>query len=160
MALRLAKIFPDRQAAADTDLGIPTTQIRMSPSATATYDPLATASIMDQLRNGGTASAPVRKLPLVGRLPVVKQYQMLGVLLLTFAALAAFIYVLDGRTAAQRTASAAMATGMQMLSQRLARASAQAADGQPGALAVVRDSRDRFRTALDTFQNGGNAPRQ
>jgi twitching motility protein PilJ len=157
MALRLAKIFPDRQAAADTDLGIPTTQIRMSPSATATYDPLATASIMDQLRNGGTASAPVRKLPLVGRLPVVKQYQMLGVLLLTFAALAAFIYVLDGRTAAQRTASAAMATGMQMLSQRLARASAQAADGQPGALAVVRDSRDRFRTALDTFQNGGNA---
>jgi twitching motility protein PilJ len=156
MALKLAKIFPDRSASPDTDLDIPTTQVKMSPSATATYDPLATVSIMDQLRTAGTASAPARKLPLIGNLPVVKQFQVLGVLLLTFAVFAAFIYLLDGRTTAQRGASAAMASEMQMLSQRLARSSAQAVDGNIGALATVRESRERFRANLDTFVNGGS----
>jgi len=44
---------------------------------------------------------------------------------------------------------------MQMLSQRIARSSVLAVQGQPGALAALRESRDRFREDLDAFMNGG-----
>jgi twitching motility protein PilJ len=77
------------------------------------------------------------------------------VLLLAFLTFAVFIFFIDGRTASQLAASAATATDMQMLSQRLARSAAQAVQGQPGALDAVKDSRERFRNDLDAFLNGG-----
>ncbi len=42
-----------------------------------------------------------------------------------------------------------------MLSQRLARGSALAAQGQAAAFAAVRDSRERFKVNLDALQGGG-----
>ena len=42
-----------------------------------------------------------------------------------------------------------------MLSQRLARGSALAAQGQPTAFASVKDSRERFKADLDALSNGG-----
>src|SRR4029453_17753379 len=112
MALKLPKIFPEK-GAADTDLGIPTTQVKMSPNATATYDPLASVSIMDQLRSAGGPPGKTSKIPVIGHLPVFKQFQVLGVLLVTFLVFAVFIVFIDNRTAAQRATSSATATDMQ-----------------------------------------------
>jgi twitching motility protein PilJ len=44
---------------------------------------------------------------------------------------------------------------MQMLSQRLSRGTALAAQGQPAAFAAVKDSRDRFKADLDALRLGG-----
>jgi twitching motility protein PilJ len=98
---------------------------------------------------------PPRKVPLIGHLPIVRQFQVLGVALVTFFLFAAFIVFLDGRQASQSAASSSTATEMQMLSQRLARATALAAQGQAAAFAAMKDSRDRFRTDLDALLAGG-----
>jgi len=52
------------------------------------YDPLASASMMDQMRSAEAESRLPRKVPLVGGLPIVRQFQILGVLLIVFLALA------------------------------------------------------------------------
>jgi len=156
MALKMGKLFGEKSGSGhDTDMGVPTTQVRMGSAGAASYDPLASVSIMDQLRTASAASATPSKLPIVGGLPVVKQFQVLGVLFVVLAALALFMLWLDGRTAAQKTASLANATDMQMLSQRLSWSSVLAVQGQPGALKAVKESRDHFRDALDAFINGG-----
>ncbi|MCC7327755.1 MAG: type IV pili methyl-accepting chemotaxis transducer N-terminal domain-containing protein [Burkholderiales bacterium] len=98
-----------------------------------------------------------RKLPLIGNLPVPKQFQALGVLLVTFLVFAALMVFLDGRQSTQSAAAAATATEMQMLSQRLARGSALASQGQVAGFAGVRDSRERFRADLDALLKGGTA---
>ncbi len=110
---------------------------------------------MEQLRTATSDSRMPRKLPLIGHLPIVQQFQVLGVVMATFFVFAALLVFLDGRQAAQAAASSATATEMQMLSQRLARGTALAAQGQTTAFAAVTDSRDRFKTDLDALQSGG-----
>src|SRR5207237_3847610 len=112
-------------------------------------------SIMDQLKTATPSAATSKGLPLIGHLPVVKQFQILGLLLLTFLALAVLMLFLDGRTASQQAASFATAMDMQMLSQRVARSSVLAAQGSPGSLQAAKESRDRFVEDLNAFLNGG-----
>jgi len=155
MALKLGKLFgSEKSNPADVDLDMPTTQVKMG-QASASYDPLASVSIMEQLRSATANMTMPRKLPLIGHLPVTKQFQTLGILLVTFLVFAALMVFLDNRQSAQGGAAAATATEMQMLSQRLARGSALAAQGQATAFAAVKDSRDRFKTDLDALLNGG-----
>jgi twitching motility protein PilJ len=158
MALKLPRLFGEKPAQlADDDYDVPTTQVKMGggPAAPAGYDPLASVSIMEQLRTAqATASAP-RKLWLIGNLPLEKQEQVLGILLLTFLALAAGMLWLDTRIASQQSAQVATATEMQMLSQRLARGSALAAQGQAPGFAAVRNSRDRFKANFEALVGGG-----
>jgi twitching motility protein PilJ len=156
MALKLPKLFGEKPVPlAEDDFDIPTTQVKMGATAPAGYDPLASVSIMEQLRAAqATATAP-RKLPVIGGLPLVKQEQVLGGLLILFLALAALMWWLDGRIATQQATQGATATEMQMLSQRLARGSALAAQGQSSAFAAVRNSRDRFKADFDALVNGG-----
>jgi twitching motility protein PilJ len=153
--LKLPKLFGDSKAkpapGASTDL--PITQIRMA--APEGYDPLASVSLMEQLRSATSEIKVPRKIPLVGHLPIVQQFQVLGVVMVTFVVFAAFMVFLDGRQASQAAASSATAIEMQMLSQRLARGTALAAQGQTSAFAAVTDSRDRFRADLDALQTGG-----
>jgi twitching motility protein PilJ len=155
MALKFGKLFGGEKAnPADVELDMPTTQVKMG-QAPAAYDPLASVSIMEQLRTATANMTMPRKLPLIGHLPVAKQFQTLGILLVTFLVFAALMVFLDNRQSAQGAAAAATATEMQMLSQRLARGSALAAQGQATAFAAVKDSRDRFKTDLDALLNGG-----
>ena len=155
MALKLGKLFgSEKSNPADVDLDMPTTQVKMG-QAPASYDPLASVSIMEQLRSATANMTMPRKLPLIGHLPVAKQFQTLGVLLVTFLVFAALMVFLDNRQSAQGAAAAATTTEMQMLSQRLARGSALAAQGQATAFAAVKDSRDRFKADLDALLNGG-----
>jgi len=157
MALKIPKLFGEAKprAAAETEVDIPTTQVRMAATDSAAYDPLAGVSIMEQLRTAATATAAPRKLPLIGHLPLVKQFQVLGLLMATFLVFAAFMVFLDSRTASQGAATQATATEMQMLSQRLARASALASQGQAAAFPAVRDSRERFKNDLNALLEGG-----
>ncbi|MGA8031882.1 MAG: methyl-accepting chemotaxis protein [Casimicrobiaceae bacterium] len=156
MALRMPKLFgADAPAAENIEFDPPTTQVRMVASATEPYDPLASMSVMDQLRVAANAAPVPPKLPIIGNLPVVRQFQVLGLLTLLFVALAVFMFYLDNRATSQQALRASTATEMQMLSQRLARGSALAAQGQANAFAAVRDSRERFKTDLDALVSGG-----
>ncbi len=156
MALRMPKLHSaDAPAAENVEFDPPTTQVRMIAAATGTYDPLASTSAMDQLRSAANAAPVAPKLPLIGSLPVVRQFQILGALTLLFVVLAALVLFLDNRASSQQALRAATATEMQMLSQRLARASSLAVHGQAGAFAAVRDSRDRFKADLEALANGG-----
>ncbi len=158
MALKFGNLFGGDKAktsGADVDLDMPTTQVKMAQTVQAGYDPLASVSIMEQLRTATANMATPRKLPLIGNLPVVKQFQTLGILMVTFLLFAALMVFLDTRQSSQGAAAAATATEMQMLSQRLARGSALASQGQAGAFASVKDSRERFKTDLDALLKGG-----
>ena len=155
MALKLSNLFGGGKIkTADGQLDMPTTQVKMG-LAQADYDPLASVSIMEQLRSATDNLALPKKLPLIGGMPVVKQFQTLGVLMVTFLVFAALMVFLDARQSTQNAAAAAAASEMQMLSQRLARGTALAAQGQPGAFAAVKDSRERFRADLDALLTGG-----
>jgi twitching motility protein PilJ len=156
MALKMPNMFGnDRKKPSDTDLDMPTTQVKMNQTAPQDYDPLASMSIMDQLRTATSGSAVPKKLWIIGDLPVTKQFQTLGVLMVMFLVFAALMMFLDSRQSGQSAAAAATATEMQMLSQRLARGSALAAQGQAAAFAGVKDSRERFKADLEALVSGG-----
>ena len=157
MALKMAGLFGGvpRVAAENTDFEPPTTQVRMGIRSPEGYDPLSTVSVMEQLRTASNAASAPPKLAMIGSLPVVKQFQILGVLTVAFLALAAFMVYLDNRAANQQSMQGSIATEMQMLSQRLARGSALAAQGQSAAFPALSDSRERFRANLDALVNGG-----
>ena len=118
------------------DFKRPTTQVRASADVAA-YDPLAAPSLMDQMRAAIAETKMPKKVPLVGHLPIVRQFQVLGVLLIAFVVLAVLVMFLDVKTASQATASTATATEMQMLSQRLARGTALASQGQAAAFSAI-----------------------
>jgi twitching motility protein PilJ len=157
MALKMAGLFggEPRVAAENTDFEPPTTQVRMGIRSPDGFDPLSTVSVMEQLRTASNAASAPPKLAMIGNLPVVKQFQILGVLTVAFLALAAFMVYLDNRAANQQSMQGSIATEMQMLSQRLARGSALAAQGQSAAFPALSDSRERFRANLDALVNGG-----
>ena len=158
MALKMPKLFGEpkaKLAAADGNIEVPTTQVRMTPSSTSGYDPLASVSVMEQLRAATARTVAPWKLPLIGHLPVARQLSGLGTILVAFLAFAALMVFLDGRAASQGAAATAVATEMQMLSQRLARGSTIASQGQPAAFATVKDSRERFGANLNAFVQGG-----
>ena len=144
-----------RKSSGEGELEMPTTtQVKMNAPAQA-YDPLASASIMEQLRTAAAEARQPGRLWVIGHLPIVKQQQILFTLLVVFALLAVVMLWLNGRLAAQVAASSGTATEMQMLSQRLARSTSLAVQGNAGAFENVKDSRDRFRADLDALSKGG-----
>jgi len=155
MALKMPKLFAEKAslAAADTDIQIPTTQVKMNQPSN--YDPLASVSIMEQLRTASTAAAMPRGIPLLGGMPVVRQFRILGLLLTLFLILAALMLFLDARSATQRAVAVAGATEVEMLSQQLARAASAALTNQTGAVATMKESRDRLKANIDTLVGGG-----
>jgi twitching motility protein PilJ len=119
------------------------------------YDPLASVSLMDQMKATMAGSGTPWKMPLIGHLPIARQFHVLGILLVAFLVFAALVMSFDVRTAAQAAASTATATEMQMLSQRLSSNSTLALQGRPAAFEAVRDTRERFKADLDALQRGG-----
>ena len=67
MALKMPKLFGEpkaKLATADGTIDVPTTQVRMTPSSSSGYDPLASVSVMEQLRAATAKSVAPWKLPL------------------------------------------------------------------------------------------------
>jgi twitching motility protein PilJ len=156
MALKMTKLFGgEPRAAENTDFDVPTTQVRMGITSPEGYDPLTSLSVMEQLRTASNVAAAPSRLFIIGNLPAVKQFQILGVLTVAFLALAAFMVFLDNRATTQQSLQGSIATEMQMLSQRLARGSALAAQGQAAAFPAIRDSRERLKGDLEALVNGG-----
>ena len=131
-----------------------TTQVKMNAPPPG-YDPLASVSIMEQLRTAASQARQPSRLWFIGHLPVAKQEQVLGILALLFLVLAGVAFYLYVSLVDRAATSSAVATEMQMLSQRLARSTALAVQGNARAFDGVKDSRDRFRTDLDALTKGG-----
>src|SRR5437899_3852665 len=107
MALSLRSLFGAGMSKAplrgEAELDVPTTQVKMGALQPG-YDPLATVSIMDQLRTAASATRQPQRLWLVGHLPIVKQFQLLGALLLAFVVLVVAMVYLNNRLAGQAAA--------------------------------------------------------
>ena len=152
ISLRLPRVFGAFKDTPIGELDMPTTQVRAAQPG---YDPLASVSIMEQLRSATTELRTPKRLPVIGHLPIVRQFQLLGVLILTFLVFAAVMLYFDGRITTQGTTIESTATEMQMLSQRLARGTALASQGQAAAFQGLKDSREKFKADLEALQAGG-----
>ena len=143
-ALNLRKPLPGETGAAmAANADLPTKPVSTA-GVVPGYDPLASVSLLDQMRNSMGGARLPGKVPLIGHLPIARQFHVLGILLVTFLVLAALIMSLAVKTAAQAAASTATATEMQMLSQRLSSSSTLALQGRPVAFEAVKDTRERF----------------
>ena len=96
-------------------------------------------------------------LPLIGRLPVGRQLQVLTGLLVLLLLVDAAIVVMDARQATFNTLYVSSVGKIRMLSQRLAKAAQQASQGNPVAFKQLRDSRDEFAGLVALLSNGGAA---
>ncbi len=113
---------------------------------------LAAATVMGDAGPG--KGTPI--LAFLNQYSVTKQLQILGgALLLVLILLAALVYH-DNRESAYGTAYVAASGEMRMLSQRLAKASSLALQGNPTAFKQLKDSREKFTELLGNLTNGGN----
>src|SRR5271169_5971422 len=159
MALSLKSMLGAKPArgksAKGAELEMPTTtQVKMN-APPAGYDPLGSVSIMEQLRSAASEARQPSRLWFIGHLPVAKQEQVLGGLTLLFLILGGIMLYLYITLSEKNATNAGIATEMQMLSQRLARSTSLAVQGNAPAFESVKDSRDRFRADLDALTKGG-----
>lgn len=107
-----------------------------------------------------TAAAPVmaRPLPLLGKLAIGKQLQILTAVLVLLLLVDGAIVYLDARQATNSTAYIATVGRVRMLSQRLAKAAQQASQGNREAFKQLRQSRDEFGSLVQLLSEGGTAP--
>jgi len=96
-------------------------------------------------------------LPLIGRLPVARQLQLLTGLLVVLLLVDAAIVVMDARQATFNTLYVAAVGKVRMLSQRLAKAAQQASQGNSAAFKQLRESRDEFAGLVKLLIGGGAA---
>ncbi len=86
---------------------------------------------------------------------VTKQLQLLGTILLLMMVIIAIVIYHDNRESTYGSAYIATAGEMRMLSQRLAKASSLALQGESTAFKQLRDSHSQFATNLERLTNGG-----
>ncbi|MDE2439811.1 MAG: type IV pili methyl-accepting chemotaxis transducer N-terminal domain-containing protein [Betaproteobacteria bacterium] len=99
------------------------------------------------------------KMPLPAFLagqPVVQQMKTLGGIFVLLLLLIAVLVFRDNRESAHNTAYVAASGEMRMLSQRLAKASSLALQGNAVAFAQLKDSRETFGKLLSTLTSGGD----
>jgi twitching motility protein PilJ len=116
---------------------------------------LAGATIMEELRRVTRSAKQPTRLPVIGGMPIARQFQILAIGLVVFFVLAAAMAVVSGRLGTQNAAATGAATEMQMLSQRLARGSALTSIGNKEGFKQVKEARDAFRSDLDALTKGG-----
>jgi twitching motility protein PilJ len=105
----------------------------------------------------GTEAAGAGGLPLIGRLPIGRQLQILIGALVLLLAIIAGIAVVDNRQATFSTIYIASVGKLQMLSQRLAKAAQQASQGNAEAFKQLRSSRDEFAGLIKLLAFGGES---
>ncbi|MBS1145241.1 MAG: methyl-accepting chemotaxis protein [Proteobacteria bacterium] len=98
------------------------------------------------------------KLPLpafLAGMPVVQQMKTLGGIFVLLLIVIAGLVFFDSRSATHNTAYVAAAGEMRMLSQRLAKASSLALQGNVVAFAQLKESRETFGRLFDQVSSGG-----
>ena len=89
------------------------------------------------------------------RQPVIQQMKTLGGLFVVLLLALAILVVFNNQTSTYGTAYVAASGEMRMLSQRLAKASTLALQGNPAAFAQLKDSREAFSRLLERLTSGG-----
>ena len=116
---------------------------------------ISALTVMDSPPPAAAAkSAPL--LSFLGQYSVTKQLQILGGGLLLVMLITAGIVYHDNRESTYATTYIAASGEMRMLSQRLAKASSLALQGNAIAFKQLKDSRDNFATKLDRLTKGGD----
>jgi twitching motility protein PilJ len=113
---------------------------------------------------GGNKKAPDAAAPAAkagggnafSRLPVVQQMKTLGALFVALLLVIGLVVVQDNRRSSQASAYLSAAGDMRMLSQRLAKASSLALQGNPAAFAQLASSRQQFAQLLERLILGGD----
>jgi len=113
-----------------------------------------TTLIMEGVRKI-TAKEPGH-LPLIGHLPVERQYVLTISSLLVFLVLAASSLIYNTVQVGKKAAFVGISTEMQMLSQRLAKGAQQAVLGNTAAFTQLKDSKDKFEANLKRLISGGD----
>ncbi|WP_035057923.1 methyl-accepting chemotaxis protein [Andreprevotia chitinilytica] len=128
---------------------------RKAPKAEAKkgYEPTKTTWILEKIRLPDTDDAAALKpLPLIGHMPARQQMALLALIVavsvVLFGATALISYQETTTNAGRRS----IATEMQMLSQRLARASTQAVQGQADAFPILESAFQNFDTDLNELK--------
>jgi twitching motility protein PilJ len=101
------------------------------------------------------AAAGAGRTGKIGGMAITRQTQVLIAAFAVFAAVAIALTFLQLQGANQHTAQVSATGQMAVLSQRIANESQQALQGNPGAFARLRDSRERFSLLLNAMINGG-----
>ncbi|MDW5416284.1 methyl-accepting chemotaxis protein [Iodobacter sp. CM08] len=118
------------------------------------YEP-AKSTIMGRISLPDADDSKLNKpIPLIGGLPLRQQMALLLIVMLVSAALfivTAFVAFQSSSFNAERRA---VSTEMQMLSQRIARASTQAVQGKPDAFATLKDAYGKFDSNLTQLSAG------
>ena len=97
-------------------------------------------------------------LPLIGKMAVSRQYQILGTIILACLVVTAAVVFVDVRMATNGTVYVSSAGQMRMLSQRIAKETQGGLQGSAEAFRRLRDARDTFTGLLALLSNGGDAP--
>jgi twitching motility protein PilJ len=106
----------------------------------------------------GPSSVMGRPLPVIGRMPIARQLQVLiTILVLLLVADAAIVFV-DTQKATHGTIYIATVGKIRMLSQRLAKAAQQASQGNREAFKQLRQSREEFDGSMKLLAAGGSTP--
>jgi len=144
MALKLPVNFGGKKAPAGT---------KVQASAATTAIPKDTVR-QQAVRAGGGVSP----LPVIGKLAVAKQLQVLLVGLAFFVAIAGFVIFVDYRAATHGTIYLSTAGQMGMLSQRISKAAQGGLSGSAAGFTQLKQSRDQFAQALALLAQGGQVP--
>ena len=88
--------------------------------------------------------------------PITRQLQILGAALLALLLIVGILVYRDNRASAYNAAYIATAGELRMLSQRLAKASTLALQGDPFAFMLLRDSHGKFASSLERLKTGGD----
>jgi twitching motility protein PilJ len=118
------------------------------------YDPLRTVSIIDRIKPH-TDVGETRPLPLIGQLPIEKQVRICFAGIVISVALFGVSLVVMVRNSSHDAVYRATSTEMQMLSQRMARASSQAIQGSDAAFPVLKEAYEKFDHDLSLLIDGG-----
>ena len=133
--LKPPAIFPHRKVDADETIAAP--------------------SMKEAVRRANQSRTPPSP-GFLGQYSVARQLQMLGAaLLLVLLAIGGMVYH-DSHESSYNTAYNAAAGEMRMLSQRLAKASSFAIQGNPAAFKQLKESRESFSKYLERLRNGGD----
>ncbi|MFC7418978.1 methyl-accepting chemotaxis protein [Iodobacter arcticus] len=122
----------------------------------ANYEPTKTTWIMGKLSLPESDDTQVKKpLPVIGALPIRQQMAILLAVMLLSAGLFIITAFLAFRASSYNAERRAISTEMQMLSQRIARASTQAVQGKADAFPILKDAYVRFDANLTQLSSGG-----
>ncbi|WP_246307886.1 methyl-accepting chemotaxis protein [Chitinibacter bivalviorum] len=114
------------------------------------FDPARTTWILDKIRlPEGSDGQAAKPLPLIGHFPARQQMAILLVAMIASLVLFALLAFLSFRAAEQNARHQAIATEMQMLSQRIARASNQAVQGNSEAFKTLEEAYNKFDFSLN-----------